>query len=126
MVQLDLPLLRLMRAPTVLIALTAMVLASCSLKPAPPQDETVRQALPAETRIPSSWKAAPADRPVADGWLQSLNDPPLAALVVEALENNLDLRQAAERVVAAQQTVASCRFTTSAAGWRDPRRPRPP
>ncbi len=105
MVQLDLPLLRLMRAPALLIALAAVFIAGCPLKPAPPQEETVRQAMPAETLIPPSWKAAPADCPVADGWLQSLNDPPLAALVAEALDNNLDLRQAAERVIAAQQTV---------------------
>ena len=42
---------------------------------------------------------------MADDWLKSLNDPLLDAIVAEAIANNLDLRQAAERVTIAQQSV---------------------
>lgn len=42
---------------------------------------------------------------MADDWLASLNDPMLDAIVAEGIANNLDLRQAAERVAIAQQTV---------------------
>jgi outer membrane protein TolC len=73
--------------------------------PAPSRDEVVTRALPADTRIPPAWQAAPGMSPVADDWLKSLNDPQLSAIVAEAIANNLDLRQAAEKVRAAQQTV---------------------
>ncbi|MEF8718427.1 MAG: efflux transporter outer membrane subunit [Candidatus Accumulibacter necessarius] len=105
MVQLDLSILRLMRIPTLAVALAAVLLTGCALAPAPSHDEVVTRALPADTRIPPTWKAAPETGPVVGDWLKSLDDPQLSAIVAEAIANNLDLRQAAEKVLAAQQTV---------------------
>ena len=96
----------MMRSPT--LALAALLLGACALAPAPGTDEVLGKALPATTSIPSAWKAGAGAQPVAtvaDEWLKSLNDPPLEAIVAEAIANNLDLRQAAERVRIAQQTV---------------------
>src|SRR5208282_5636446 len=67
--------------------------------------EVVGEALPKGTSIPPAWKAEPGNSPVVDDWLASLNDPMLDAMVAQAIANNLDLRQAAERVTMAQQTV---------------------
>jgi len=102
MAQLDLSVLRLMRAALVI---AVVALAGCALKVPPAHDEVVGEALPATTRIPPAWKAAAATSPVADNWLQSFNDPALDALVAEAIANNLDLRIAATKVAIAQQTV---------------------
>jgi len=102
MAQLDLSVLRLMRAALVI---AVVALAGCALKVPPAHDEVVGEALPATTRIPPAWKAAAATSPVADNWLQSFNDPVLDALVAEAIANNLDLRIAATKVAIAQQTV---------------------
>jgi len=101
--QLHLPVLGLRHAAIVTVA--AAALAGCALKPAITQTEVVDQALPATTRIPSAFKAAPADGPVADGWLKSFDDPQLEAIVAEAIANNLDLRIAATNVAIAQQAV---------------------
>jgi len=102
MVQLALSVLRLTRAGMVL---AVALLAGCALKVPPTHDEVIVQALPRETRIPPTWKAAAATDPVADNWLQSFNDPVLSALVAEAIANNLDLRIAATKVAIAQQSV---------------------
>jgi multidrug efflux system outer membrane protein len=102
MVQLDLPLLRMMRA--VLIMVTA-VLGGCALTSPPTHTDWVQQALPQQTHVPPAWKADPATGEVANNWLKSLNDPVLDAIVAEAIANNLDLLQAAQRVKIAEQTV---------------------
>lgn len=102
MAQLHLPLLRLIRA---VVAIVAVALAGCALKAPLTHNEVVDQALPAGTRIPPAWKAAPADGAVTDDWLKSFNDPALEALVAEAIANNLDLRIAATKVTIAQQAV---------------------
>ena len=81
------------------------MVAGCALAPPPQHSEVVDQALPNGTSIPPTWKAEPGTKPVADDWLASLNDPMLDAIVAEAIANNLDLRQAADRVTIAQQTV---------------------
>ena len=83
----------------------AAVLAGCALKVPPTSTELSDQALPASTRIPPTWKAAPAAEPVTDNWLKSFDDPTLGALVAEAIANNLDLRIAAAKVAVAQQSV---------------------
>ncbi len=83
----------------------AVVLAGCALKAPPTHTDVVEQALPKETRIPPAWKAEATPGAVADDWLKSLNDPLLEGIVAEAIANNLDLRQAAERVTIAQQSV---------------------
>ena len=94
-----------MRTPIPTVAIAAALLAGCALAPAPSHDEIVTRALSPDTRIPPTWQAAPTEARVADDWLKSLNDPQLSAIVAEAIAHNLDLRQAAEKVRAAQQTV---------------------
>lgn len=103
MVQLAIPLLRLMRAA---LLIAAVALAGCALKTPPTHTQVVDRALRAETAIPPVWTADPAASPVTDGWLKSFNDPPLEAIVAEGLAHNLDLRVAASRVAIAQQVVA--------------------
>ena len=102
MVQLAVSVLRLMRTA---LFFAVAVLAGCALKAPPTHTDVVEQALPKETRIPPAWKAEATAGTVADDWLKSLNDPQLDAIVAEAIANNLDLRQAAERVTIAQQSV---------------------
>ena len=100
MVQLALSVLRLARAVAIAVAL-----AGCALSTPPGHDETVRDALPPTTAVPPAWKAEADTAAVADDWLKSFNDPVLDSLVVEAIANNRDLAQAAERVKIAQQAV---------------------
>jgi NodT family efflux transporter outer membrane factor (OMF) lipoprotein len=88
-----------------LIVIVAAVLAGCALKPPITHTELVDQALPQGTRIPPAWKAESNASPVSDDWLKSFNDPMLEAIVAEAIANNLDLREAVERVKIAQQNV---------------------
>jgi NodT family efflux transporter outer membrane factor (OMF) lipoprotein len=88
------------------LVIAIVFLAGCALKPAPTQPEMLAAALPAGTHIPGTWKADSRTSAVADDWLKSFNDPQLDAIVAEAMANNLDLRQAAERVEIAQQSVA--------------------
>jgi NodT family efflux transporter outer membrane factor (OMF) lipoprotein len=102
MVQLDLSILRLTRAA---LALAVALVAGCALKVPPTPSEVLDQALPTTTRIPPAWKAAAATGTVSDNWLKAFNDPAMDALVAEAIANNLDLRIAAAKVAAAQQTV---------------------
>lgn len=80
-------------------------LAGCALRAPPSQIEILDRALPPATVIPTEWIAAGDGEPVADDWLQSFNDPVLDALVDEAMANNLDLRQAADSVEIARQTI---------------------
>jgi len=94
-----------MRASALVAILAATAIAGCALAPAPKRDAIVGDALPKTTAIPPAWKANPNNLAVADDWLKSLNDPTLDALVAEAIANNLDLRQAAQRVIVAQQAV---------------------
>jgi NodT family efflux transporter outer membrane factor (OMF) lipoprotein len=87
-------------------AVLAVALGGCALTAAPSHDAVVAQALPKGTNIPSAWRAPGAGAgAVADDWLAALGDPTLVALVVEALAHNLDLRQAADRVSIAEQSV---------------------
>jgi len=102
MVQLGLPLRRLARESALVAAVAAMA-AGCALKTPPPHDAVVAEALPKSTVIPPAWKAEPGAAAVNDDWLKSFDDPTLEAIVAEGIANNLDLRQAAERVTMAQQ-----------------------
>ena len=81
------------------------LLAGCALSPLPTHQAIVDDALPKTTSIPSNWSTDWQAAQVADDWLKSFNDPVLDALVAEAIANNLDLRQAAEKVAIAQQVV---------------------
>jgi len=95
-----------MRRREIAAALVAVVLTGCALSTPPTHDDIVPQALPAETAIPAAWQAeAPNGGEVVDSWVATLNDPMLDTLVAEAIANNRDLAQAAERVRIAQQTV---------------------
>jgi NodT family efflux transporter outer membrane factor (OMF) lipoprotein len=94
-----------MRTSTLTVAAVAAFLTGCALAPAPSHDDVVTRALPADTRIPPAWQAAPENGPVADDWLKSLNDPQLTAIVAEAIANNPNLRVATESVRVAQETV---------------------
>jgi NodT family efflux transporter outer membrane factor (OMF) lipoprotein len=89
------------------VVATFLVLGGCALAEPPPNDETVRGALPAGTIIPPQWASATADvgGDVGDNWLDSFRDPRLTAIVLEGIANNTDLRQAAARVIEAQQSV---------------------
>ena len=86
-----------------LVAVTTM--AGCALSTPPAHDEVVRDALPKGTTIPPAWQTAATAGAAADDWLKSFNDPVLDGLVAEAIANNLDLTQAAERMRIAQQAV---------------------
>jgi len=110
MVQLAVSVLRLKRAPVfaaggLAAAWLAAAVAGCALSPPPPHNAVVAEALPKATVIPPAWRAAPGTGAVADDWLAALGDSTLDALVAEAIANNLDLRQAAERVTIAQQSM---------------------
>jgi outer membrane protein, multidrug efflux system len=95
----------MMRAPSFAVVLLAALAGACALAPAPRHDEVVSEALPRSTAIPPAWKSEAGAVPVADDWLKSLDDPMLESIVAEAIANNLDLRQAADRVTIAQQAV---------------------
>ena len=86
---------------TIVLALSA---AGCALKPPPAHEATLEAALPPDTAVPGAWVAATRPGAVANGWLAELDDPALAAIVAEALASNTDLRAAAARVQAAQQS----------------------
>jgi len=92
-----------MRGAGAIVVLMA-ALAGCALQTPPTHTEVVDQALPEGTRIPAVWGADPKTGAVADDWLKSFNDPLLDAIVAEALANNLDLHQAADRVEVARQS----------------------
>lgn len=74
------------------------VVAGCALKPPPPREDITAQSLQI-FRLQDGWAATPGPAsPVADRWLASFNDPPLDALVQEALAFNPDLLVTAARV----------------------------
>jgi NodT family efflux transporter outer membrane factor (OMF) lipoprotein len=77
-------------------------LAGCALQTPPTHTEVLDQALPEGTQIPPAWKAGAGTGAVTNDWLKGFNDPVLEAIVAEALTNNLDLRQAADRVEVAR------------------------
>jgi len=79
-----------------LLAFGLVVLAGCSVAPLPKL----------KPPVPDTWRNAPAGvaPPSADlrGWWQALGDPALDSLIDRALQNNLDVAQAAERLRAAR------------------------
>lgn len=92
------------RAIGTLVALN-LALAGCALQTPPTHTEVLKQALPEGTQIPPAWKADAKTGSVTDDWLKSFNDPTLDTIIAEALANNLDLHQAADRVAIARQAV---------------------
>ena len=95
----------MMRARSFVVVLLAALAGACALAPPPQHSDVVNDALPKSTTIPPAWKSEASAVPVADDWLKSLDDPMLDTIVAEAIANNLDLRQAADRVTIAQQAV---------------------
>ena len=87
------------------IAVLAALLGGCALKEAPTRPEILEQAFPATIDIPPAWRAGQQPDAVPGDWLALFNDPALAAVIAEAMAHNLDLRQAAEGVVIAQQNL---------------------
>jgi NodT family efflux transporter outer membrane factor (OMF) lipoprotein len=87
------------------VAVLVTALAGCALQTPPTKTEVLKQALPEGTQVPPAWKADAQTGAVTDDWLKSFNDPALDAIVAEALVNNLDLRQATDRVEVARQTI---------------------
>jgi outer membrane protein, multidrug efflux system len=105
MVQLALSILGLMRCSGT-IAVLVVILSGCALKEAPKQTEVLDKALPKGTQVAPEWKAGSTiETAVTNDWLKSFNDPQLDAIVAEAIANNLDLRQAAQRVEIARQSI---------------------
>jgi len=92
------------RGITTLVVLN-LALAGCALQTPPTQTEVLNQALPEGTQIPPAWKVDAKTGAITDDWLKSFNDPTLDAIVDEAMANNLDLRQAADRVEVARQSM---------------------
>jgi NodT family efflux transporter outer membrane factor (OMF) lipoprotein len=95
----------MMRARSFVVVFLAALAGACALAPPPQHSDVVSDALPKSTTIPPAWKSEASAVPVADDWLKSLDDPMLDSIVTEAIANNLDLRQAADRVAIAQQAV---------------------
>jgi outer membrane protein, multidrug efflux system len=65
----------------------------------------VNQALPKATPLPPAWSAGSDAANVTDDWVKSFKDDELGVVVREAIANNLDLRQSADQVEEARQTV---------------------
>lgn len=75
------------------VALACATLSSCTVGPA------YRQA---EVPMPPAWSEPLGRAPARGEWWKDLRDPVLDALVDRALESNLDVETASERVVAAR------------------------
>jgi NodT family efflux transporter outer membrane factor (OMF) lipoprotein len=95
---------------TAIGVVAGLAVSACAVKPPPPPAAALAGALPAATLIPPTFRAAggPAGAVVTE-WVRSFGDPQLQVLVAEALENNLDLKAAAERVDVAAALVTKAR-----------------
>jgi multidrug efflux system outer membrane protein len=85
--------------------MAAAAFAGCALSTPPGHDEVVPRALPLSTVVPEGWSTHGDPSAVAGGWLETLGDTTLEALVSEALANNRNLARASERVRVAQAAV---------------------
>lgn len=91
------------------LALMAALLAGCAMGPDYVRPEPDA---PAEDRFANDSREA-AGQVLAEGWWQRFNDQNLNMLVEEAVERNLDLREAAARVLEARAVLTQ----TSAPGY---------
>ena len=91
------------------LTLVLLILSACSVQQPPEIQDTTRDALPETTEVPAEFEqagdyaaaAAAAAGEVKDGWIKTFGDPGLEAIVLEAIDNNLNLRAAVARVDAA-------------------------
>ena len=90
------------------ILLCVLALSACALKDMPRHDDVVKQGMPHLT-LPSQWAAGATSGAVGDGWLASFHEPPIDALVNEAIAYNPDLRIAAARVDTAAAYLAGAK-----------------
>ena len=99
--------------PTCLAAISGFC--GCAVKKPPTVPQIVQQSLPSTTKIRDQWASPGALGVVHDGWLKTLSDPQVEAVVEEVLRNNLDLRLAATRVevAAAMATQAHAQLLPS-------------
>jgi multidrug efflux system outer membrane protein len=94
------------KSVTLVVCVAAACMAGCSLARPPQHSSVVDKSLPKGTTVPPTWSAnSIAKEAVANDWLKSFNDPGLDTVVAEAIQNNLDLRQAAANVEVARQNV---------------------
>src|SRR5256885_16196207 len=89
-----------------LLSAISTVLTGCALHKPPGHSAVTAQALPKATPLPPRWNANSDGGNVGDDWVKTFHDPALEKIVSEAIANNLDLRESAARVAAAQQGVA--------------------
>jgi NodT family efflux transporter outer membrane factor (OMF) lipoprotein len=88
----------------------AAVSGCATLKEPPPPATSLNEVLPKTTAVPPTWKASlSAASGVPADWVNTFGDPQLAAIVDEALQNNLDLQAAAGRVDIAAGLVTQAR-----------------
>jgi NodT family efflux transporter outer membrane factor (OMF) lipoprotein len=88
----------------------ALLAAGCAVKQPPPPVDALTGVLPPSTALPAAWRATSGGAgTVLTEWIGSFADPQLQRLVDEALENNLDLQAAAERVEVAAGLVTQAR-----------------
>jgi NodT family efflux transporter outer membrane factor (OMF) lipoprotein len=88
------------RTLRVAVAVWAVALSGCALKP-PPGPAELRQAATPHAEPPPQWSEPAAAGPVTQDWVATLQDATLTTLIAEALAFNADLRLAAARVDAA-------------------------
>ena len=90
-------------------ALAGVLMAGCATEPPPTRDEIQQQSdLLSRLSLVNPWKAAATAVPaegIQDNWLATFSDPQLDALVVEAMNNNPDLRIASIKVEKAGEYV---------------------
>ncbi|WP_286800227.1 efflux transporter outer membrane subunit [Oceanicaulis sp. UBA2681] len=84
-------------------ALLTLLLASCAVGPDYVAPQTAEPAQYSRTL------EREADRPLEDAWWTGFSEPELNALVETALTRNLDIRQSAERLVAAEALAGAAR-----------------
>lgn len=77
----------------------------CAVRKPPSQKAIANKALPNAKPIPPVWSASSIAGQINNDWLKTFHDPQLSAIVAEAIANNLNLRQSAQRVEQARQTV---------------------
>src|SRR5215469_2997439 len=88
-----------------IVAVLVISTTGCAVRKPPNQKDIANKALPNAKPIPPVWSASSIAGQVNNDWLKTFHDPQLNAIVSEAIANNLDLRQSAQRVEEARQTV---------------------